>query len=114
MLDKPKAHTRETKRSTHIAKKSPPEVYALRAWSVMKAGDNWYVAPTACFDNKPQWSKPYASLYRATTAIARKLVEKITERLLLYDLCSTILTQPVSRTTRSSAKEPHHTPAASC
>jgi hypothetical protein len=80
MLDRPKARTRETKRSTRIAKKSPPEVYALKAWSVMKAGDNWYVAPTACFDNKPQWSKPYASLYRATTAIARKLAEEVLHR----------------------------------
>jgi RHS repeat-associated protein len=65
MLDRPKARTRETKRSAPIAKKSSPEVYALRAWSVMKAGDNWYVAATACFDNKPQWSKPYATLYSA-------------------------------------------------
>lgn len=80
MLDKPKARTRETKRSTPIPKKSPPEVYALRDWSVMKAGDNWYVAPTAYFGSKPEWSKPYATLYRATTAIARKLAEEVLDR----------------------------------
>jgi hypothetical protein len=80
MLDRPKAPAPKTKRSTPIAKKSPPEVYALRAWSVMKAGDNWYVATTAFFDNKPQWSKPYATLHRATTAIARKLAEEVLDR----------------------------------
>jgi len=79
MLDRPKK--REAKRSTQMpAQKAPAEVYALRAWSVKKVGDNWYVAPTACFDNKPEWSKPYASLYRATTAIARKLAEEVLTR----------------------------------
>jgi hypothetical protein len=80
MLDKPKAVTHHAKRSRRIVAKSPPEVYALRAWSVMKAGDNWYVATTACFENKPQWSKPYATLQRATTAIARKLAEEVLNR----------------------------------
>jgi hypothetical protein len=59
---------------------SPAEVYAVTAWSVKKSGDNWYIAETACFDNKPQWSKAYASLYRATTAIARKLAEDVLRR----------------------------------
>ena len=77
MLDKPKARAREMKTAVS---KAPVEVYALRAWSVKKVGDNWYVATTACFDNKPTWSKPYATLYRATTAIARKLAEEVLTR----------------------------------
>jgi hypothetical protein len=81
MLDKPKTRAREAKRSlpttTH---KAPVEVYALKAWSVKKPGDNWHIAETACFENKPEWSKPYASLYRATTAIARKLAEEVLTR----------------------------------
>ena len=81
MLDKPKARAREAKRSTRMpAQKAPPEIYALRAWSVNKVGDDWYVAPTACFHNKPEWSKPYATLHHATTAIARKLAEEVLTR----------------------------------
>jgi hypothetical protein len=80
MLDKPKTRTRNTKPKSAPACKAPLEVYALQAWSVKKLGDNWYVSPTACFDNKPEWSKPYASLYRATTAIARKLAEEVLAR----------------------------------
>jgi len=81
MLDKPKARAREAKRSVQTPlHKAPAEVYALRAWSVKKVGDKWYVAPTACFDNKPEWSKPYATLYRATSAIARKLAEEVLTR----------------------------------
>ena len=81
MLDKSKPRAREAKRSVQTpVHKAPAEVYALRAWSVKTLGDKWYVAPTACFDNKPEWSKPYASLYRATTAIARKLAEEVLTR----------------------------------
>jgi len=81
MSDKQSARMRNTKpKAVAPVSKAPPEVYALTAWSVRKSGDKWYVAPTACFDNKPEWSKPYASLYRATTAIARKLAEEVLAR----------------------------------
>jgi hypothetical protein len=81
MLDKPKAHARAPRRATRTpAQKAPPEVFALSAWSVKKVGDNWHIAHTACFDNKPEWSRPYATLYRATTAIARKLAEEVLVR----------------------------------
>jgi len=81
MLDKTKVAAREANRKAKAPVNKPPaEVYALTAWSVKMSGDNWYIAETACFDNKPQWSKPYASLYRATTAIARKLAEEVLTR----------------------------------
>ena len=48
-------------------------VYALRAYSVKRLADNkWSIAPTCGFDDKPAWSKPYATLQAACAAIARK------------------------------------------
>jgi len=68
MSDKQNARTRSTKpKAVAPVCKAPPEVYALTAWSVKRSGDIWHISPTACFENKPTWSKPYASLYRATT-----------------------------------------------
>jgi hypothetical protein len=69
-LDPPKPSTREP----------PPAVYALTAWSVRKSNGQWQIAPTARFEEKPQWSKPYATLQRATTAIARKLADEAMRR----------------------------------
>ena len=81
MSAKAKTRPRSIKpKSAALPCKSPPEVYALRAWSVKKFGDNWYVSPTACLDNRPEWSKPYPSLHLATTAIARKLAEEVLTR----------------------------------
>jgi hypothetical protein len=68
MLDKPNTE------------KPTAQVYALTAWSVKQVGDKWYIAQTACFENKPTWSKPYASLHYATTAIARKLAQEVLAR----------------------------------
>jgi hypothetical protein len=65
------------KRPTHPAL---PAIYALTDWTVKKANGKWYVAPTARFEDKPQWSKPYATLQRATTAIARKLADEVMRR----------------------------------
>ena len=59
---------------------APPAIYALRDWTVKKANGKWYIAPTARFEDKPQWSKPYATLQRATTAIARKLADEVMRR----------------------------------
>ena len=58
----------------------PPAIYALTDWTVKKANGKWYIAPTARFDDKPQWSKSYATLQRATTAIARKLADEVIKR----------------------------------
>jgi hypothetical protein len=58
----------------------PPAVYALRVWSVKKVNGEWFISQAARFDNKEQWMGPYANVHRATTAIARKLAEEITER----------------------------------
>ncbi len=67
----------ETKRPTHAA---PLPIYALTCWSVKKLNGKWCIAPTARFEDKPAWSKPYATLQGATTAIARKLAEEALAR----------------------------------
>jgi len=58
----------------------PPAIYALRTWSVKKVNAEWYISPAARFDDKDQWMGPYASIHRATTAIARKLAEEVIQR----------------------------------
>lgn len=57
-----------------------PAVFALKAWTIKESGGKFYVAPTAAFDDKLKWSKPYATLQRATTAIARKLADEWLQR----------------------------------
>jgi hypothetical protein len=67
-----------SKRSLHPP---PPAIYALTAWAVKKVNEKWYIAPTgARFDEKVHWSKPYATLQRATSAIARKLADEVIKR----------------------------------
>lgn len=58
----------------------PPATFALKAWTIKQQGDKFHIVPTASFDDKTRWSKPYATLQRACTAIARKLAEEWTER----------------------------------
>jgi hypothetical protein len=58
----------------------PPAVYALRVWSVKQVKGEWFISPAARFDDKEQWLGPYASVHRATTAIARKLAEEVMRR----------------------------------
>jgi hypothetical protein len=59
----------------------PPAIYALRVWSVKKVHGEWYIFSAAArFDDKEQWMGPYASIHRATTAIARKLAEEVLRR----------------------------------
>jgi hypothetical protein len=58
----------------------PPAVYALRVWSVKKVTGQWYVSQAARFDDKEHWMGPYATIHRATSAIARKLAEELIER----------------------------------
>lgn len=65
------------RRPTHPA---PPAIYALRMWSVKKVKAKWYISQAARFDDKAQWSRPYETLQRATTAIARKMAEEVQER----------------------------------
>ena len=55
----------------------PPAIYALRVWSVKKVNGKWYISQAARFDDKEQWSRPYDTLQRATTAIARKMAEEV-------------------------------------
>jgi hypothetical protein len=58
----------------------PPAIYALRVWSVKKVNGKWYISQAARFDDKAEWSRPYETLQRATTAIARKMAEEVQER----------------------------------
>lgn len=54
-------------------------VYALKSWTIRKSGERFYIATTAQ-EGKHKWRGPYASLQRATTAIARKLEWEFTRR----------------------------------
>lgn len=58
----------------------PPALYALKAWTIKRVGDKFFVAPSTAFGNKPNWSKAYASLQAACAAIARNLAEEWTGR----------------------------------
>jgi hypothetical protein len=66
--------------ATRPVQPAPPAIYALRMWSVKKVKGKWYISQAARFDDKPQWSKPYETLQRATTAIARKIAEEVMTR----------------------------------
>ena len=56
----------------------PPAVFALRAWTIKKRGDKFYIIPSAAFGMR--WSKGYKSLQAACAAITRKLAEEWTAR----------------------------------
>jgi hypothetical protein len=58
----------------------PPAIYALRVWSVKKVNGKWHISQGARFDDKKQWMGPYDTIHRATTAIARKMVEEVMAR----------------------------------
>ena len=54
-------------------------IYALKSWTIKKVDERFYIATTAQ-SRKHNWRGPYASLQRATTAIARKLQWEFTRR----------------------------------
>lgn len=59
-----------------MSKPIAPAIFALKPWTIKEHGGKFYIAPTAAFDDKRLWSKPYATLQRACAAIARKLAEE--------------------------------------
>jgi hypothetical protein len=63
-----------------MARPIPPATFALKSWTIKMQNDKYFVAPTASFDDKTRWSKSYATLQHACTAIARKLAEEWTTR----------------------------------
>ncbi len=63
-----------------MQKHIPRPIYGLQSWTIEKRGTKFYVAPTATSQDKAVWLGPYATLQRATTAIARKLAEEFTVR----------------------------------
>jgi hypothetical protein len=58
----------------------PPAIYALSVWSVKKVNGKWHISRAARFDEREAWSKPYDTLQRAMTAIARKHAEEVLAR----------------------------------
>jgi hypothetical protein len=59
--------------------KSETHVYALRNCTIKKHCDQFFIAATA-MAGKHLWSKPYATLQYATTAIAPKLQQEFITR----------------------------------
>ena len=59
--------------------KPAPYMYALRSYTIKKQGDEFFFSPTG-IEGAHRWSKPYATLQRATTAIARKLQREFARR----------------------------------
>ena len=56
--------------------------YALTAWSVVRSGDGWYVAPTSPgLHGKPQsHRRPFESVETACQSIARSLAVELADR----------------------------------
>ena len=86
-MQKTRSRTSAAKRNVNAplqakrpAQPPPPAIYALPVWSVKKVNGKWYISRAARFDDKQAWSKPYDTLQRATTAIARKLAEEVLAR----------------------------------
>ena len=59
--------------------KPEAHVYALRSYTIREQGGEFFVSPTG-IEGTHRWSKPYATLQRATTAIARKLQREFVRR----------------------------------
>jgi hypothetical protein len=59
--------------------KAVAHVYALRSYTIKEHGGQFFVSPTG-IEGTHRWSKPYATLQRATTAIARKLQREFVRR----------------------------------
>lgn len=59
--------------------RKPSNIFALKSYTVRKTGEAFFVFPTA-MAGRHRWSGPYASLQRATTAIARKLQREFVRR----------------------------------
>jgi hypothetical protein len=63
-----------------VSRPIPPALFAMKSWRIKKQGNKFFIAPTAAFDDRVKWSKPYATLQRACTAIARHMADEWRER----------------------------------
>jgi hypothetical protein len=63
-----------------MSKSSESAVFALKAWTIKKNGEKFYISPSVAFHDRQMWSKGYRSLHAACSAIARKLAEEWTRR----------------------------------
>ena len=59
--------------------KGETQLFALRSYTIKQHNGSFFVAPTAQ-EGQHRWSKPYASLQHATTAIGRKLQREFVMR----------------------------------
>jgi hypothetical protein len=56
-------------------------VFALQAWTIkVDEKGQYFISPTAYFEQKNRWSGPYRSLQHATNAIAGKLKHEVLDR----------------------------------
>ena len=60
----------------------PPDkfTYALPAFTVQRRKTGWWISPSKCAGEKPQWSGPFATIETACLAIARRLAIEIADR----------------------------------
>ena len=63
-----------------MSKPIPPALFALKGWTIKQHAEKFYIAPTSAFEDKERWSKGYALLQAACSAISRKLAEEWTAR----------------------------------
>ena len=60
---------------------TPARVFALRAWTIkVDEKGQYFISPTAYFEERNRWSGPYRSLQHATNAIAGKLKHEVLDR----------------------------------
>ncbi len=59
--------------------KNGAHVYALRSYTIKEQDGEFLISPTGVHGTH-RWSKPYATLQRATTAIFRKLQREFVRR----------------------------------
>ena len=60
--------------------KGENQLFALRSYTIKQHNDSFFVAATAQ-EGRHRWSKPYATLQHATTAIGRRLQREFTKRM---------------------------------
>ena len=60
---------------------TPARVFALQAWTIkVDEKGQYFISPTAYFEQRNRWSGPYRSLQHATNAIAGKLKHEVLDR----------------------------------
>ena len=63
-----------------VAKPPDKFTYAMPAFTVQRRKTGWWISPSKCAGEKPQWSGPFAIIETACLSIARKLAIEIADR----------------------------------